>query len=48
MDDKKKRKYVVPEAEIIDFAEEDIITLSAGNAETGNWWDGDGDNTEGF
>ena len=27
MDDKKK-KYLIPEAEIVDFADEDIITLS--------------------
>ena len=29
MDDKKK-KYLIPEAETIDFAEEEIITLSGG------------------
>ena len=39
MDDKKK-KYTKPEAEIIDFANEDIITVS-NNAN----WVGD-DNTE--
>ena len=27
MDDKKK-KYVIPEAEIVDFSSEDIITVS--------------------
>ena len=41
MDDKKKKKYVIPEAEVINFNNEDIITLSAGtnNAE----WGGAGD-----
>ncbi len=29
MDDKKKKKYVIPEAEVIDFAVEDIITESS-------------------
>lgn len=29
MDDKKK--YVIPEAEIVDFSNEDIITLSEGD-----------------
>ena len=28
--DKKKKTFVVPEAEIVDFSEEDIITLSNG------------------
>ena len=28
MDDKKK-KFVIPEAEVVDFAEEDIITESS-------------------
>lgn len=42
MDDKKK-KFVIPEAEIIDFSEEDIITASDGNswfinAEDGTDW----------
>lgn len=33
MDDKKK-KFIIPEAEIIDFSEEDIITKS-GNRDWG-------------
>ena len=42
MDDKKKI-FVIPEAEIIDFSEEDIITASDGsewfiNAEDGTDW----------
>ena len=42
MNDKnKKKKYVIPEAEIVDFANEDIMTTS-GNAE---WWSND-DNRE--
>lgn len=28
MDDKKNKKYVIPEAEVIDFAVEDIILTS--------------------
>ena len=40
MDDKKK-KFAIPEAEIVNFAEEDIITKSAG---LGNW--DEDDNTE--
>ena len=44
MNDKKK-EYVVPEADIVEFAKEDIITLSGfGNT---LWWGGD-DNKEGF
>ena len=27
----EKKKYVLPEAEIVDFSEEDIITLSEGD-----------------
>ena len=34
MDDKKKKKFVVPKAEIIGFSEEDIITAS----DTKEWW----------
>ena len=41
MDDKKK-KFIVPEAEILDFATDDIITLSAGDTATWGggeeWW----------
>ena len=39
MDDKKKKKYVIPEAEILDFANDDIITLSTG-ADEATWGDG--------
>ena len=43
MDDKKK-KFVIPEAEIIDFSEEDIITTSmVKGTDTDNWPFGDGD-----
>ena len=35
MDDKKKKKYVIPEAEVVNFDNEDIITLSSGD--TANW-----------
>ena len=38
MDDKKKKKYVIPEAEILDFANDDIITLSGD--ETAEWGEG--------
>ena len=48
MDDKKK-KYVVPEAEVVDFVTEDIITESLASGEqaemTGGVW-GNDDNTE--
>ena len=36
MNDKKKKKYVVPEAEILDFANDDIVTVSA-DTESGGW-----------
>ena len=39
MDDKKK-KYTIPEAEIVDFAKDDIITLSDGTQAL-NWEDDD-------
>ena len=42
MDDKKKR-FVIPEAELIGFTNNDIITLS--NADQGAYW-GDDDNGE--
>ena len=29
MDDKKKKEYVVPKAEVISFADDDIITVSS-------------------
>ena len=38
MDDKKK-KFVIPEAEIIDFSEEDIITASEAT-DVLKWGDG--------
>ena len=44
MDDKKNKKYVIPEAEIVDFAKNDIITLSGEDSNNGGWI-GD-DNTE--
>ena len=37
MDDKKKKKYVIPEAEIIDFKNEDIITLSILDQAGADW-----------
>ena len=46
MDDKKKKKYVIPEAEVLDFANDDIMTTSGGDG--GEWWMGDGDNAEPF
>ncbi len=36
MDDKKK-KYVVPEAEIVGFDSSDIITISTTGANNVNW-----------
>ena len=39
MNDKKKKKYVIPEAEIVSLANEDIITLS--NNGTAGWTDGE-------
>lgn len=44
MDDKKK-KYLKPEAEVVDYSAEDIITLSVGT-QNGNW--ADDDNGEDF
>lgn len=46
MNDKKK-KFVNPEANVVDFANEDIITLSGATqkAMTDGLW-GDDDNTE--
>lgn len=32
MDDKKKKKFIIPEAEIIEITNDDIIT------ESGEWW----------
>ena len=39
MDEKKKKEFESPEAEIISFANEDIITLS--NNGTAGWTDGE-------
>lgn len=39
-DKKKKKEFVIPEAEIVDFASEDIILTS------GEWADGGNDNRE--
>lgn len=39
MDDKKNKKYQVPEAEIVDFDDNDIITLS--EAETAGFNEGE-------
>ena len=36
MDDKKK-KYVIPEAEIVDFADEDIITFTNSGVFPDEW-----------
>ena len=40
MDDKKK-KFIAPEADVLDFAHDDIITLSGD--ETATWGGGDGE-----
>ena len=39
MDDKKK-KYVIPEAEIVDFVNDDIITKSIEEDGAADWDDG--------
>ena len=36
MDDKKK-KFVLPEADVVDFSNEDIITASILDANNANW-----------
>ena len=48
MDDKRK-KFLTPNAEVVDFSNEDIITLS-GATETANWYESqsNGDNQENF
>lgn len=43
MDDKKKKKYLIPEVEIVNFTGEDIITASTADDE---WWYDDSDNGE--
>ncbi len=35
-DKKKKKEYVIPEADLVEFANDDIITVSAGT-ETAGW-----------
>ena len=42
---KDKKKYVKPDATVVDIVDEDIITLSIGT-QTGNW--GEDDNGEPF
>ncbi len=43
MDDKKNKKYTKPEAEVVDFVYEDIITDSLNDAGIAGW-DADGEN----
>ena len=43
MDDKKKRKFLIPDADIVSFSGEDIITASTAEDE---WWFDDSDNGE--
>ena len=35
-----KKKFIIPEALLVSFSNEDIITSS------GDWWEGNGDNGE--
>ena len=44
MDDKKK--YVIPDAEIVNFVKHDIITISGEGTQDGDWEKDD--NGEGF
>ena len=47
--DKLKKRFVVPEAELINFLSDDVIATSSGLtgvALGGSWWDGDDDNDE--
>ena len=37
-DEKNKKQFVIPEAEILDFSEEDIITMSQGGT---TFWGGE-------
>lgn len=46
MNDKKKKKFIIPDAEVVDFENQDIITLSNGG-EAGADWTKD-DNGEGW
>ena len=43
-DKKKKKEYVIPEADLVEFVKEDIITVSG----LANWWGGGDNNTEHF
>ena len=49
MDDKKK-KFIMPEADLVSFSNDDIITLSGGATQEamGDGVFGDDDNTEGW
>ena len=44
--EEKKKKFIVPEAELIDFTNDDIITTSVGTDQL-QWGDG-GANTDDF
>ena len=43
MNDKKKKKFVIPEAEMVNFKAEDIIVTSVGDGgeANGGWEDND-------
>lgn len=43
--DEKKKKFIAPEANMLDFANDDILTTSG---DGGEWWMGGGDNAEPF
>lgn len=44
MDEKKNKKvFATPEAEVVDFINEDIITTSLNEAGTAAWEDGEGE-----
>ena len=45
MNDKKKKRYVVPQTELIDFVVDDIITESLTRGDVIGWGDSD-DTTE--
>ena len=42
--EEKKKKFIIPKADLLDFAKEDIITMSG---EDTLWW-GEEENTEEF
>ena len=46
MDDKKK--YLIPEAEIVDFAKDEIITISGEGTQDGDWTKDDNGETFGL